>query len=664
MTQRPNRVSLLVRILFLLCWLLALAGGPVTSSAALPASSWVLENPIPWTQNLLGLACPTATNCVAAGDGGLVIVTSNSGKTWHRGATGTTATLFSVSCSSTSICYAAGAKGLIIHTVDGGRTWTSVHHPAALNVTSIACPTATTCLVADGRNILRTTDSGRSWTDHTPPGRSWNAVTCTSLHACYGAGGSVIVIGDSGTGQTDGVAFTRNLGQNWHVQDISVNGGQTVANAVGCSGATCFAVGTTASGRYNPAPNGGIAWDVSHHGVGRAISQWPLRGIACASPTACIAVGDRGTIARLDASGHGQPLSTGNPLDDLVNLTAVACPTSRACYAVGWTGAIIRSIDAGLHWTLLTHAITYDGLTSVSCTATVCYAAGSKTILRLNSRDWTIVHSSSFGAVAAISCPTDDICYTAGTASSSYPAHPEILKTADGGRTWHHVMTPIDAEVATLSDIACPTADVCYALGQMNYNISDNTPVFLTVSNGGGTSVRSSPLPTEDQASHLACPAVDMCLVTHERAFGGGIIRTDDGGHTWTPATGLLPNTDFGPITCSDSHTCYATGVNEGQTTYALHSVLVTTHDGLSWSDKLVPYHNGLNGIGCLSRSSCYAVGSGGRILRTGDGGGTWQTEVRYSPAAHVFLDAVACRAGSECYAVGYPGIILHKVGS
>lgn len=156
----------------------------------------------------------------------------------------------------------------------------------------------------------------------------------------------------------------------------------------------------------------------------------------------------------------------------------------------------------------------------------------------------------------------------------------------------------------------------------------------------------------------------DVCLVVHERTFGGGIIRTDDGGHTWTPTTGLSPNTGFGPITCPDTRTCYEIGVNEDQTKYALHAVLATTHDGTSWSDTLVPYHMGLNGIGCVSLSSCYAVGPGGRILRTRDGGGTWRTEVRYSPAAHVFLDAVACHAESECYAVGYPGIILRKVGS
>ncbi|HEX6506022.1 MAG TPA: hypothetical protein VF221_00165 [Chloroflexota bacterium] len=635
--------------------------GPVTASAAASTPSWVLDNPTPWVDNLLGLACPAATTCVAVGAAGIAILTDDSGKTWRRGATGTTARLLTASCPSTSICYAAGTGGLVIRTVDGGKTWKEVKRQAALDVSGIACPTSTTCLVADGRNVLRTIDGGRSWTQRTPHGPSWNAITCVGERACYAAGGSIITIGDSGLGTTDGVAFTQDLGQHWQVQDISIQGGETMAYAVGCYAATCLAVGTSAHGRFNPAPGDGLAWDVPRKHTGHGVSQWPLRGVACLSATTCVAVGDRGTIVRLDSSGRGLPLAAGNPLPISIYLTAVSCPAVRVCYAVGTSGAIIRSADTGRHWTILTHTIAYDGLTSVSCARTVCYASGGGTVLRRTIGSWAIVRSGVAGGLDAISCPTDEICYAAGGTSVSSRFHPEILTTPDGGRTWQRVATPIDGEVGYLSAIRCPTADVCYALGQMQYNVPNSHPVFLTVTNGG-RSVHSSALPTGDQVGSLACPALDVCSVTHQRGgFDGGIIRTNDGGSTWTPITGMLPNTHYGPIACPDAHTCYVAGVNESLMGDGLLAVLATTHDGESRSDTRVPYENGLYGVGCATVRTCYAVGSGGRILRTGDGGATWLPEV--SHAADGYLEAVACLGVSTCYAVGVPGITLHRTG-
>src|SRR2546423_578306 len=67
---------------------------------------------------------------------------------------------------------------------------------------------------------------------------------------------------------------------------------------------------------------------------------------------------------------------------------------------------------------------------------------------------------------------------------------------------------------------------------------------------------------------------------------------------------------------------------------------------------------NNVNGVACLSTSICYAVGDGGTLLATTDGGQTWTGESQGSGTSHS-LNGIVCPSTSMCYAVGGGGTLL-----
>jgi hypothetical protein len=112
------------------------------------------------------LACPTAGYCVAGGVTyvpvsstsvraqslpGLMAVSSNGGRTWHRASMPAGFKLadtgFDITCPSASECFANSQK-TIIFSVNGGANWSYSYDPGTtdgLQIAGVACPSASTC---------------------------------------------------------------------------------------------------------------------------------------------------------------------------------------------------------------------------------------------------------------------------------------------------------------------------------------------------------------------------------------------------------------------------------------------------------------------------------------------------------------------------------------
>ena len=102
------------------------------------------------------------------------------------------------------------------------------------------------------------------------------------------------------------------------------------------------------------------------------------------------------------------------------------------------------------------------------------------------------------------------------------------------------------------------------------------------------------------------------------------VIRSEDGGATWTDVTGNLPNTDFYCMNAVDSSKAWV-GTGDGR-------IFATTDGGTTWSEQTypAPVSPFIDGIKIFPDLSGYALGdpeSGGKfvILHTTDGGVTWQ---------------------------------------
>ncbi len=183
--------------------------------------SYRFQGPPSGVNDLLGVSCPSITNCVAVGDtvgyngagsAGTVIATTDGGTTWttQKVLSGSTQ-LGGVSCSSSLDCVAVGYNffgvGVAVVTTDGGGSWTSRNAPSGIfGLTRVSCSSSADC-VAVGTNttgaagtVIATTDGGASWTSQTVPSdvSSLGGISCASTSGCE-------AVGQGKAGSGDGV---------------------------------------------------------------------------------------------------------------------------------------------------------------------------------------------------------------------------------------------------------------------------------------------------------------------------------------------------------------------------------------------------------------------------------------------------------------------------
>ncbi len=94
-------------------------------------------------------------------------------------------------------------------------------------------------------------------------------------------------------------------------------------------------------------------------------------------------------------------------------------------------------------------------------------------------------------------------------------------------------------------------------------------------------------------------------------------------------------------VACPTAATCYAVG--DGG------AIVATTNGGSTWSAQASGATFDLHGIACTDASTCTAVGNQGVIVVTTDGGATWANRTQHSGA----LETVACPQAGTCYVGG-----------
>ncbi len=108
----------------------------------------------------------------------------------------------------------------------------------------------------------------------------------------------------------------------------------------------------------------------------------------------------------------------------------------------------------------------------------------------------------------------------------------------------------------------------------------------------------------------VSCPTAMQC----EAVGDSGSYQTTNGGTNWSPQAAELGNTLTG-VSCADVAHCWAVGAR------GIYFYL-TTEFGSFWSPQDTSSSaQGLNGITCPTTSVCVAVGPGGTVLATTDGG-------------------------------------------
>jgi len=261
---------------------------------------------------------------------------------------------------------------------------------------------------------------------------------------------------------------------------------------------------------------------------------------------------------------------------------------------------------------------------------------GNGTILHTRNagKTWTAQTSGTTDAIVAIDVVTELKAWAVTTAA-------RILATTDGGETWVD-QTPASWFTNELTDIHFPVDDqVGYAVGRRG--------VFARTSNGGTTwqPLVIRPLgggawetvPAIPQPSPMGRWLLGVSFMDNLRGcavgVNGTLIRTVDGGNTWStptlPAIGMTFLTD---IEFTQWNHGYAVG-NGG-------TILQSLDSGVTWTKQVSGLAVQLNAVTFPERwTEGWAVGSGGLVLSTTDGGATW--------------NAGSAGPGDDLYAVDFP---------
>jgi hypothetical protein len=512
-------------------------------------SSWTTQTiPTPVDPNqpyFTGLSCTSDGACTAVGVDSVQQVifsehrdgTGWSIQTMSRPAAANYATVYGVSCQSATSCTAVGAyfspdtfpnpppsPSPLVESWDGS-SWAHTSGPlpaAARNglLESVSCAFASTCETVGffydkGNHEVALAERGSpgDWTiQHTPrPSQghapSLDGVSCTDATTCEAVGSFT----DS-VGTTVRMADVWN-GTTWVMQKLDhpyYDDGDNALYGIGCLPGSCISVGSLTTTAFSAHPDG-LEEAFAEHWNG---SSWQnivrirsgangtvLRGVSCASTTACFAVGHfinsrHVTVTMAQHPGTSTPwwlvVKTPNRAGAKASyLNGVSCPTTTDCTAVGYyknKAGVNVTLAEQWNGTAWTAQRTVDRvgakagyLDGVSCTTPdACTAVGhyittsgatSALVERWNGSTWTVqAFPKKAGAtgtsLSGVSCTSDTTCTAVGHYVNTIGHNVGLAEAWDGAKWSAEKMSlPTGTRTSVLDAVSCPTSTSCMATG-------------------------------------------------------------------------------------------------------------------------------------------------------------------------------------------------------
>lgn len=303
--------------------------------------------------------------------------------------------------------------------------------------------------------------------------------------------------------------------------------------------------------------------------------------------------------------------------------------------AVGYNGTILRTTNGGATWAQQPNPITdandahlvsdvhfFDTDTGVAV-ITKDSESVTQDISILRTTDggttWTTVPApDTTQHLSAVSFADQNAGFAVGNNTPGNTC--KVLRTTDGGQTWQDKTPgggdcPGPAGPGTgyrLSGVFAFSPQIVVAVGDNGTIIrsDDGGDSWTVLANFGVT-----PLPGAAQATFN-----DVFFTSPDEGWvvgtSGRIFHTTDGGHTWTPQASGAGASDLRAVTFLDDTTGWVV-VSDGR-------MLHTTNGGASWQPQSVLQGGVLNAISFPQPDVGVVVGANGAILRTGDGGDSW----------------------------------------
>jgi len=568
---------------------------------------------------LLGVSCPSATTCFAAGDyespaNGGALLEQWDGTSW------------AIVGGADSPQAVSAHVHLRVHRSAGF----DVRHPVGSDTDLADAPIGVGPISGFG----------------TTPGLE--AVSCSSATSCFAVGVSFV-----------GALAERWDGTQWTIVDTptphdSVGAdlaGVSCVNSTDCSAVGSSQVATTSGDVIEIAPVplaehwNGTSWTVEAQPSGAPIS--PLTGVSCPSSTSCAAVGDTASIQQWNGKSWSiAPFGNKSSESELVS---VSCSSATSCFAVGGSASNTQANGLverwnGTRWSVVPtpnlNGSFYAELSGVSCSSDAnCLAVGSVLsptgadglVERWNGTRWSIITPPNptgvqFVQFSAVSCSTATTCFAVG--SDENETSEQALVERWNGTRWSITPSPLPAGVqdTQLNGVSCQSATDCTAVGSGEALAGSRSPgvrTFVERWNGTSWAAAASADPTGVPLAALvgvSCSSSTNCVAVGVDASSETApskpFAEDWNGTTWTLAAVPNPNgatnTELVSVSCRSSNSCYAVGA---YATATASNTLVEHWNGTSWSLVDDPNPPGaraalLNGVSCPSPTSCTAVGS------------------------------------------------------
>lgn len=584
-------------------------------------TGWCWQQPRPSANNVSNITFVDATTAWAVGDQGQILKSIDAGATWSQQQSGTSASLGSPLFTDVNHGWIIGADATLLHTVNGGSTW----EPVAAGIGNSSgyyygaklWSAGNDALVLNYNGMTRISrDGGQTWTASTfvpnevsPAGRMWSWAY-------------------------DGV-------------QVSSDFGKTVTMSLPSSSTVQIAQVSVANdnlawvaGVVSADPNAGFSPTGQQVTLWRTVdggSTWQTVVPAGIDTSAYSWLQVNGLKMFADGSGW---LSTYQGIyhttDSGANWARVTLPADLQVLLSNFVGengntlqittgsSVFRTTNAGITWNR--YAITTSNGTA-NCSTTALKVLGNTALMNCNGLATFRSTDNGSSWVRVLGQSDVDMAVQVQSAWFFDAQHGlalntvgSLLDTSDGGLTWTRRLmdeaTTNDPLVGSLQFIDSKTGWMLRTRQSGSYGTYSilglpSASIWRTTDGG------KSWIPPQDSATFGYAATFHFVDALHGWVLAdGGVKITSDGGQTWV-AGGKLEQT-FYSIRFFDTQTGIAVGAGG--------TIARTTDGGQSWQLRPSRTINQLNRVRLLDDGSGWIVGQSGTLLRTTDKGQTWQT--------------------------------------
>jgi photosystem II stability/assembly factor-like uncharacterized protein len=485
-----------------------------------------------------------------------------------------------------------------------------------------------------GGTIIKTTDEGISWSSQSSG--TTNILTAISF---YGINTGT-VIGYNGT-----ILRTTNGGLNWISQTTGTTDYLNSVSFTDEKNGTIVGSGWNGSiseGKIYRTTDGGTTWNLQDSGI------TGLNGLNCVFFSDLengTAAGDSGTIIRTIDGGNSWTKQTSGITQSLYD---VSFTNKNSGTAVGALGIILYTSNGGNIWEIKSA----PGSFFSSAFKKVCFADENNGYITGGYYHLTnepYLYKTTDGGITWVSISMKFYLgrYFAGVSFSDSNtgiiagSNGLIIRTTDGGTSWSNQTQVTDQN---LSGVYFSDANIGTAVGWNG--------IILRTTNGGSNWLVQSGSSTESMTS-VFFTDINYGIAA---GFGGTILRTTNGGSIWLVDT-ISAYYALRSVSFSDANNGIIGGSGGSGVTTGMF--LKTTNGGISWIFKETNTV-GLWDVVLLNANTAIAVDQNGSILKSTDGGSSWNTVYQSSP---YWISCVCFTSVNTGLAIGsgVAGIIILK---